>query len=338
MNISKRITFVWLILFVLIAVFAGLVLLNSSSKKSQRIYRVGIVSGADTFADIADGFKMQMAELGYVEGENIFYDFHKLEADPEGVERAVSKLVEDKVDMIFAFPTEPALAAKAAVEGTDIPVVFAMAGIEGNNLVESVSHPGGNVTGVRYPGPECTVKRLEILHELVPDAKRVYLIYNPNYPTVSMALGGLRPAASSLGITLVEDPVNSIEEMKTALKRRAPLEDIGIDAVLIMPDIINNSPEGFGAILGFANEHRVPIAGGMDFTTDLGAMFSFVPDNIEQGEMAAPIADKIFKGAPAGSIMVLTPPPRLRLNYKVTQELGLKLPEGLLSRADEIVR
>ncbi len=337
MNSSKQIIFGRQILL-LISLVAGCVFLNSCGKKTQKVYRVGIVSGAEPFADIADGFKAEMAELGYVEGKNIVYNFHKLNADPAGEERAVRKFVDDKVDLIFAFPTELALAAKAATKGTNIPVVFAMAGIEGNKLVESIIQPGGNITGVRYPGPESTVKRLEILHELVPYAKRVYLIYDPNYPNASIALGGLRPNALSLGITLVEDPVNNVEELKTTLRARDALDDIGIDAILLMPDILNHLPDGFGAILKFANEHKIPIGGGMNFTADLGALFSFVPDNIEQGKMAAPLADKILKGTPAGSIMVLTPPSHLRLNYKVIQELGLKLPEGLLSRSDEIIR
>ncbi len=314
------------------------VFLSGCGKKTQKVYRIGIVSGAEPFIDITDGFKAKMTELGYLEGENIVYDFQKLNVDPAGVKRAVRKFVVDKVDLIFAFPTEPALAAKTATEGTNIPVVFAMAGIEGNNLVESVSKPGGNITGVRFPGPESTVKRLAFLLELVPDAKRVYLIYDPNYPNAPMAFGGLRPTASSLGITLVEDPVNNIKELQAALQARAALNDIGVDAILLMPDILDNSPDGFGAILKFANEHKIPIGGGMDFTADLGALFSFVPDNIEQGRMAALLADKIFKGTPAGSIMIVTPPSRLRLNYNSIQELGIKVPEGLLSRADEIIR
>jgi putative ABC transport system substrate-binding protein len=332
-KISLRQQIFLIIMSVMICVF-----LNGCSKKTQKVYRVGIVSGAEPFTDIADGFIAKMAELGYQEGENIVYDFQKLDVDPPGVNRAVRKFVADKVDLIFAFPTEPALAAKAATKGTNIPVVFAMAGIEGDNLVESVSRPGGNITGVRFPGPELTVKRLTFLLDLLPDAKRVYLIYDPNYPNAPMALGGLRPTASALGITLVEDPVNNVEELQAALKARAALDDIGIDAILLMPDILDHSPDGFGAILKFANEHKVLIGGGMDFTADLGALFSFVPNNIEQGRMAAPLADKIFKGTPAGLIMVVTPPSELRLNYKVIQELGLKVPEGLLSRADEIIR
>jgi putative ABC transport system substrate-binding protein len=338
MNLSKRISFGRQILLLLTLLVAGCVLLSSCGKKTQKVYRVGIVSGAEPFADIANGFKAKMTELGYVEGKNIIYDFQKLNADPLGVKRVAEKFVADKVDLIFAFPTEPALAAKAATKGTNIPVVFAMAGIEGDNLVESIIQPSGNITGVRYPGPEDTVKRLEILRELVPNAKRVYLIYDPDYPNAPSALRQLRPAALSLGITLVEDPVNNVKELRAALQARDKLDDIGIDTILLMPDLLDHSPDGFEAILKFANEHKVPIGGGMNFTADLGAMFSLVPDNVEQGMLAASLADKIFKGTPAGSIMVVTPPSHLRLNYKVTQELGLTVPGGLLSRADEIIR
>jgi putative ABC transport system substrate-binding protein len=314
--------------------------LSSCAEKAQeqKVYRVGIVSGADTFASIGEGFKAGMTELGYIEGENIVYDFQKLNNDPEGEKRVVKKFVEDKVDMIFSFPTEPSLAAKAATHGTDIPVVFALAGIEGNDLVQSVAKPGDHITGVRFPGPDNTLKRLDILRELVPQVKRVYLIYDKNYPNAPSTLEKLRPVASSLGITLVEDPVNNSEELKAALQKGAELDDIGIDAILVMPDILDHSPEGFGAILEFANEHKVPLGGGMEFTADLGAIFSFNPENFEMGTLAATLADKIFKGTPAGEIMVVTPPSHLRINYKVAQELGIEVPEGLLASADEIIR
>ncbi len=338
MNSSNKICSVRKILLLLTVLFTGFILLNSCSKKPQKVYRIGIVSGADSFADIANGFKAKMTELGYVEDKNVFYDFHKLNADHVGVERAVRKFIKDKVDLILAFPTEPALAAKAATKGTNIPVVFALAGIEGNNLVDSILKPGGNITGIRFPGPEATVKRLEILHELVPHAKRIYLIYDPNYPTAPTALEELHQVAPSLGITLVEDCVNNMRELQATLQVRAASSDIGIDAILIMPEILTQSPEGWEIIRNFAIKYKVPIGGSLVYTAEHGAMFSFIPDNLEMGNMAAPLADKILKGTPAGSIMVATPPSRLRLNYKVTQELGVTVPEGMLSRADKIIR
>ncbi len=331
--------FIWQIVFA--AFLVAVVLLSgctSQTAQTQKVYRVGIISGAEPFASIADGFKNKMTELGYVEGKNIVYYIHELNADPEGEKRAVRKFVDDKVDLIFAFPTDPALAAKAATQRTSIPVVFALGGIEGTNLVESVVHPGGTITGVRFPGPESTVMRLNLLQELAPKAKRILIVYDQNYPNAPSALEQLRPAAPSSGLTLVEDPVNNLEELKAALQKRDASGDIGIDAILIMPEILTQTPDGFGAILKFAKEHRVPIGGGMPYTADMGAVFSFGPDNFEMGRQAATLADKIFKGTPAGTIMVVTPPCYLRLNYKATQELGLNVSEGMLNRADEIIR
>ena len=306
--------------------------------ETQKVYRVGIVSGLGSFIQIADGFKAKMTELGYTEGKNIVYDLHDLDADPAGEQRVARKFVEDKVDLIFAFPTGPSFAAKAAAQGTNIPVVFAMAGIEGNDLVESVPKPGGNITGVRFPGPEMTVKRLDMLHELVPQANRIYIIYDHNYPNAPAAIEQLHPAIQDMGLTLAQDPINNLEELQAALQKRAALDDIGIDAILMMPDILTHSSEGFSEIFEFANKHKVPIAGTMAFTADQGALFSYGPDTFELGTLAAIQADKIFKGTPAGTIMVVTPTMHLRLNYKVIEELGLNVSEGLLRMAKEIIR
>jgi len=311
---------------------------SGCGEKKEKVYHVGILSGAGIFNKIADGFKTKMTELGYIEGTNIVYDLHELDTEPAGQERVARRLVEDKVDLIFAFPTGPSLAAKAAVQGTSIPVVFALAGIEGNNLVESISKPGGNITGVRFPGPESIVKRLDILHELVPKANRIYIIYDHNYPNANIAIEQLRPASRDMGLTLVEDPVNNLEELRASLQERAALDDIGIDAIMIMPEILSQTSEGFGEILKFANEHKAPIAGATAYTADLGAMFSYGPDTFELGMLAAIQADKIFKGTPAGTIMVVTPTIYLRLNYKVIKELGLDVSEGLLSMTKEIIR
>jgi putative ABC transport system substrate-binding protein len=116
------------------------------------------------------------------------------------------------------------------------------------------------------------------------------------------------------------------------------MKNIGIDAIYIMPEILTQTPEGFKLIISFANEHKIPVAGGMPYTTKHGALFSMSSDNVEMGELAAALADKIFKGTPAGSIMVVTPPAHLWLNYKAAEELGISISEGLLVRAEEIIR
>jgi putative ABC transport system substrate-binding protein len=302
------------------------------------VYRVGIISGTDAFLSIADGFKAGMAELGYVEDENIVYDVQQLNADPAGELQAAKKFVEDKVDLIFTYPTEPSVAAQTATQGTDIPVVFAYAGIEGSTLVESVREPGGNITGVRFPGPEQINKRLEILLELAPGVKRVWIGYDKNYPNTAPALEALRPLAASRGITLVEVPATTIEELEADLAARAASADLGLDAIILMPDTFNHSPAGWGVIQKFAVEHKVLLCGSFLYTVEAGAVFGNANDLFKVGELAAPIADKILKGTPAGTIPVVTPEQDLWINYKVAQELGLTVPEGLLNMAAEIIR
>jgi putative ABC transport system substrate-binding protein len=248
------------------------------------------------------------------------------------------KFVADEVDLIFTITHGAALTAKAATQGMDIPVVFAVAMAEGGDLVESVREPGGNITGVRFPGADLTVKRFEFLLDMAPQTKRVWLTYLANYGAATSALEALRPVASSAGVTLIEVPITSVEDIAADLQARAESGDIDMDAILIMPEPVSQSPPGWAAISAFAAEHKLPVAGSAAFEADQGAIFSYISDNFETGELAAPLADKIFKGTPAGTIPVVTPESYLRLNYKLAQEIGLTVPEGLLSLATEVIR
>jgi len=313
-------------------------LLLSGCAKTPKVYHVGILSDGGNFAPIGDGFKAEMTALGYIEGQNIVYDMRNANSVPAEEQRLAKQLVDAKVDLIFAFPAPCAEAAHAATQGTNIPVVFGFTQIEGKNLVKSVREPGGNMTGVRYAGPELISRRLEILHEIAPQVKRVWVGYDRNGSNNPTALAALRPAASSLGITLVEVPVTAEEEFEADLAARAALADIGLDAILTMPDNFNTSSTGFAVLSKFAAEHNVPLAGGLAFQVKQGALFINGSNFTNEGKLAAPLADKIFKGTQAGTIPVVTPEQTLVINYKVAQQLGLTVPKGLLNMADEIIR
>lgn len=103
--------------------------------------------------------------------------------------------------------------------------------IEGTNLIENQRLPGDDITGVRSPGADNDIMCLEFLHKFVPEAKRVLIIYDPNYPTTQIVAAALREAAPSLGITLIENHVISVEELKDSLNERSTMDDIGIDAI-----------------------------------------------------------------------------------------------------------
>jgi putative tryptophan/tyrosine transport system substrate-binding protein len=313
-------------------------LLNGCSEKQKKVYRVGILCGVDFFADTADGFKTKMSELGYKEGENIVYDSQKTMFDPVAEKRILQKFVDDKVDLIFTFPTEVSLAAKAATQGTDIPVVFANANIEGVGLVNSVREPGGNVTGVRYPGPDLAIKRFEILLELAPRSKRIWIPYQQGYPIVVSQLEVLRPAAKSLGVSLVEAPANNAEDIQAALNARVKLGDIDIDAMLMIAEPLAVNPEAFEVFGKFAAKYKIPVGGALMSVKDYHSVFGVSTQNIAVGKQAAVIADKVFRGVQAGAIPVVSAESYFKINYRTAKALGLNVGEGLLRRADEIIR
>jgi putative ABC transport system substrate-binding protein len=327
-----------LIELILISLMLWVVLSGCMEEKTQKIYHIGILSGFDTLASIADCFKAKMTELGYIEGKNIIYEIQKTNFEPDKEQKILKKFVADKVDLIFTFPTEVSLAAKAATHGTSIPVVFSYSTIEGNNLVESVHQPGGNITGVREPGPDIFAKRLEILHEMAPQAKRVYITYNPNVPLIPSALDALHNTSNLMNITLVENPITTVEEIKADLQARNKSADIGMDAILIMAEATSVLPPTLEAMINFATEHKIPIGGIGAYTIRENIIFSYEIEIDDMGKLAAPLVDKVLKGTPAGTIPVVTPEARLLINYKLAQELGLSVSEGLLSMADEIIR
>lgn len=333
---SRRILGVltWIIIVTLVLSACGTV------QPAKKVYHVGIF-GFVAFGQIAEGFKAGMTELGYIEGQNITYDIQffdvAVNTQEEG-NKILQKFISDQVDLVFSFPTEQTVLANAATEETGIPLVFTFAGLEGNDLVKSVREPGGNITGVRYPGPDTTGKRLEFLTQLAPNAKRIGLFYQVGYPTTEPSLAVLRPLAKKLGVTLVEIPVSTLDDMKADLEARAKLDDPGVDAFLQMADGLTHSPDGSALVMQFAKEHKLPYGGGHYYQVDQGALFAYSPYDFEMGKLAAPIVDKIFRGTPAGSIPLSTPENHLLLNNKVAQELGLTIPSGLLKIAAKVIK
>ena len=261
-------------------------LLGGCGKKTpqEKIYHIGILSGLDFFASAADGFKARMKELGYVEGKNVIYDLQKTNLEPAAEKRILGKFIADKVDLIFVFPTEASVEAKEAAQGTGIPVVFAIANIEGVDLVKSVREPGGNITGVRWPGPDLAAKRFEIMHELVPQAKRMWLPYQKSYPIVASQLEILRPMAASAGITLLEVPANNATELEAQLQERA--KSVGVndtDAILLMVEPFAVSPDTFAVLGKFADEHKIPVGGALMLVGGYESIFGLTPQNIPVG-------------------------------------------------------
>ena len=310
----------------------------SPQKSDQKSYKIAIVSGIETFEQIIQGFTDGMADHGYIESENVFYNFLRVNPKKPEDEVKIRQIIADSVDLILTFPTETTLWVKKLTRETNIPIVFVMAGIEGNDLVETIPHPGGNITGVRYPGPDISVMRLELLRELAPSVKRVWIACDSNYPPNKVAIEMLHRSVAQTDIQLEEVQINGIADIQADLDKRRAAKDVGFDAILMMPDHYSLSLVGWSMITAFAEEFKIPIIGNGNGYYREKTVLGFTPDLSEMGKQAVLLADKILHGSPAGALMVVTPISRLKITYKLVQQYGLKVSEGLISRADEIIR
>jgi putative ABC transport system substrate-binding protein len=330
---------VWVLLTWLMAVA---LLLSGCGQAKPKVYRVGILSGFDFPGDtVADGFIAGMAELGYVEGENIIYDLQETHVvDMQAYQEISQKFVDDEVDLILSFPSEASLVAKQVAEGSGVPVIFSFAA--GPDLYESIQAPGGDITGVRYPLIEIGMGHFEITMQLVPDAKKVLIPYYTDYPILPSQFEAVEPLAEAAGVTIVKAPVTTGDEMQAFfddLLAETAEGEPDIDAIMYLVGPSSTSPDIASVVAQFGAEYQIPIATG----TILGPDDTWTITDVNvgfynSGELAAPLADKIFQGVPAGTIPVVSPEPYLHINYAAAQEINLTVPESLLKQADEIIR
>jgi putative tryptophan/tyrosine transport system substrate-binding protein len=313
-------------------------LIAGGCARSPRKYRVGILAGLQVFYSTTDGFKTRMTELGYVEGRNISYDLHQTNAEPLAERAIIEQFVLDKLDLILVFPSEEAVLAKEVIGSANVPVVFCQTNIEGTGLVQSVRAPGGNVTGVRFPGPDLAVKRFEILNELAPTAKRMWVPYSRISRIVPDQLSVLRPAARKAGVTLVESPSESISDLAKELDARARAGDPGFDAILFISEPFTRTPALFLKIGEFAARRGIPVGGVQYSLQGYTTVFGVGTDNLAVGRLAAQQADKVLKGIPAGTIPVVSAESYFQLNFKAARQLGLAVSDSLLKQADEVIR
>lgn len=314
-------------------VMVGMIFTGCGKKK---VYRIGILSGNEYFAVVGEAFKEKMAELGYIEGENVTYDVQTPVNYMEDIDRICKQFVDDKVDLIFCYPTEAALGAKKATAGTNIPVVFAVTNIEGSDLINSIREPGGNITGVRYPGPDLAIKRFDIMQQLAPQAKTYWLPYHPDLPVCYPQLEALRPVAKNAGITLIESPLRNAAEVEAFLKQRADKPDF--DALFCIAEILTIDPDAFLVMNKYTTKHKIPMGGVLMEVDGYSSVYGVNVKDSDAGINGAILADKILKGTQAGTIPVISSESYFELNYKEAKKLGLNVSEGLLVQAHKVIR
>ncbi len=276
-------------------------------------------------------FRETLKALGYEEGKNLRLDFRNL-ADEEAARATAREFVRDRVDVIVAFENQTARAVKAAT--SEIPVVFVhVTDPVADGLVNSLSRPGSNLTGFAGLG-DLPAKRLELFKELVPRLRRVLLLIDPHDPVTGRVLGEVEKAGAALKLHLVERRVSHEVDIEGVFRFPKRGE---IDGVFVASPSLYSKFSSL--ILRLASERRIPLASHWKWVVAQGALFSYSGNLQSVGGEAAGYVDKILKGAKPANLPVQELSRfELVINLRTAKALGLKIPQSVLSRADEVIR
>ena len=300
----------WIILAaaVVIIVIFGLILwqgfINKKMNGEEKVYHVGLLQMAPTVAENMDGFKIGMAELGLKEGINIKYTYRDAEGDLEKLEKYAQELVALKPDLIFV-NTSPATAIiKKATEGTDIPVVFSMvADPLRAGFIKTIESSGNNLTGTGCAYIAIAPKRLEILKEINPDAKKVLIFYRPQDLSGGPATESILEKAPEIGIKVMSVPIEKKEDIRDYLATLKPGE---IDAIMDPADsMVTAGLTEWG--ISKANELKVPLMMLSKGECEKGALACFGVDYIDLGRQSSLMANQILMGIEPTNIPTESP-------------------------------
>ena len=317
------------------AVLVGLVVLSllvtGCGAPKAKTYTIGVVHSNATLDPVLVGFKARMTELGYVEGKNVTYAFHGvLKNEAAAIDADVKTLMDQKVDMFFTLGTIATQSAKKAVAGTKVPVVFApVVNPVAEGVVDSISRPGGNVTGIQRGN--VVGKSLEWLLKVAPGTKKVYLFYNPADVVSVTTMQPLPDAASKLGVEFVPTKVTSEDQVLAAIQT-LPKEA----AIFYIP--APTIDDKVADICKAAMERGIPLGTYLLNDVNKGALVGYGATWDAVGKQAARIADQVLKGTKPADLPVETDEAFLGINLKTANTIGLNIPDEILRQANTVIR
>ena len=296
---------------------------------------IGFLSGGlpGPFAPFAAAFHHGLSEMDYVEGQNVTIEYRWAEGHFDRLPALAADLVGRKVDLIASLGGFPAVAAAKGATST-IPVVFET-GVDpvAAGLVVSLGRPGGNLTGVSIMHGGLMPKRLELLSELVPQARLIALLTNPNNEFAKTWTGVMQEAASAKGMQLHILKAGTEGEIDAAF---ASLVERQAGALLISADVFFNSRRE--QLVALAARHAIPMMSEVREAVVVGGLISYGPSNTGIFRQLGIYAGKILDGAKPADLPVEQPTKfELVINLKTANTLGLTVPQSLLARADEVI-
>ena len=306
------------------------------AQQAGKVYQIGFLSGGFSGpSHWTARLRAELRRIGYVKGKNIRIETRFAENKPDRLPALADELVRRKVDLIVAGGTNDARAAKNVTE--IIPIIIAGVGIDPVELglVESLARPGGNVTGITNFTTELSGKRLELLKEAIAKLARVGFLYDPAAPGSLRELKEVLRAAGALGLTVRPWEIRDTDGFEKTLAALNDKERSDALYVAVGPLMTANEKR----IAGFALKSRLPsIYGGKEYV-EAGGLMYYGADQKDIYRRAAIYVDKILKGAKPADIPVEQPTKfELVINLKTANQIGLKIPDSVLYRADRVIR
>ena len=304
--------------------------LAARAQQAGKIPIIGFLGAdASAFSPWTDAFVVRLRELGWIEGSTVAIEYRWSQGRTERYAEIAAEFVRLKVDVIVTVGSAVPIVRQATAS---IPIVFAVA-IDpvGSGLVASLSHPGGNVTGLSIQANELAGKRLEFARELVPGLHRLAIMFNVGNAQPVLEMGETQAAARMLGLEVVPLVIQRAEDIASALqslKTRADALYVAVDQLIVA----NRT-----SILSSALAARLPtIFSTRDFVKG-GALMSYGPSYTERFGHAADYVDKILRGAKPSDLPVDQPTKfELVINLATAKALGLAVPTTLLATAEVI--
>jgi ABC-type uncharacterized transport system substrate-binding protein len=307
--------------------------LAARGQQAAKVARIGFL-GPTTPSSVEgrlDRFRAGLRDLGYVEGQNIFIDFRWAEGNYARLAAFATELIRLKVDVLVTYGTPATLAVKQAT--TTLPIVMLSSGdAVATGIVASLAHPGGNVTGSTSFDAEINAKRLEVLKEACPSARRIAILLNPGNPLNATTVQAMRLAAEALKLELHPVEARPPDELQSMVSGMIKSR---VDAVAATQDslFVSNARK----IAEITTNNRLPLFGYPEFAR-AGGLFGWGENIPDQWYRGAFFVDKILKGAKPADLPVERPTKfDLVINLKTARALGLEISPTLLARADEVI-
>ncbi len=308
--------------------------LASAAQPPAKLARIGVLTlSTASSTPNAEAFRQGLREHGYVEGQNLAFEYRYAAGRADRLPALAGELVRLKVDVIVTQSNVAALAAKHATP--TIPIVMAIAGDPVKaGVVGSLARPGGNVTGLTLMQTELSAKRLQLLKEAAPNIALVAVIWNPIDLPAADFLRETEAAARSLGLKLHAIEARSPAELDTAFKAVA---DARPSAFFTLPG--GMFQDNLRRIIDFAVKRRLPgVFPNREFA-EAGGLLSYAPSLAANWRRAAIFVDKILKGVKPAELPIEQPTKlELVINLKTAKALGLTIPQSVLFRADQVIQ